>query len=72
MVMHYNVAPCSSQLFKGGGSSSSTGMAAVVSSNRTQEKCILTSRAVYANHLTRIGISNGNNDSTGREIEIYK
>ncbi len=28
-------------------------------------KSILTSRAVFANHLPRIGVLNGNSDSTG-------
>ncbi len=30
-----------------------------------QRKSILTSRAVFANHLPRIGVLNGNSDSTG-------
>ncbi len=55
----------------GGGSSSSTVMAAVViaiahkHTFRAKEKNILTSRAVFANHLLRLGILNGSNDSTG-------
>ncbi len=31
-----------------------------------KEKNILTIKAVFVNHLPRIGILNGNNDSTGR------
>ncbi len=55
----------------GGGNSSFTGKAAVVIAIahkhmfRFQEQSILTSRAVFANRLPRIGILNGNNDSTG-------
>ncbi len=52
----------------GGGTSSSTGMAAVaiaIAHVPHQRKNILTSRAVFANHLPRIGVLNGNSDSTG-------
>ncbi len=55
------------ELFRGG-TSSSTGMAAVVIATAhvpLQKKSILTSRAVFANHLPRIGVLNGNSDSTG-------
>ncbi len=49
----------------GGVSSSSTVMAAHKQTFRVKEKSILTSKAVFANHLPRIGILNGNNDSIG-------
>ncbi len=52
----------------GGGTSSSTWMAAVVIAIEHvpyQGKSILTSKAVFANHLPRIGVLNGNSNSTG-------
>ncbi len=56
------------ELFRGGGTSSSIGMAAVVIAIAHvpyQRKNILTSRSVFTKHLPRIGVLNGNSDSTG-------
>ncbi len=67
----HNAEHYSSQLFQGG-TSSTTGMAAVVIAIahkhmfRFKEQSMLTSTAVFAYHLPRIGIFNGNNfDQTG-------
>ncbi len=38
---------------------------AIVRVPRQRKKYILTSRAMFANHLPRIGVLNGNNNSTG-------
>ncbi len=46
-------------------SGSSTVMAAHKHTFRVKEKSILTSKAVFANHLPRIGILGGNSDITG-------
>ncbi len=48
-----------------GVSSSSTVMAAHKHTFRVKEKNILTSKGVFADHLSRIGFLSGNSDSTG-------
>ncbi len=51
----------------GGGTSSSTVMAAeviAIAHVPYQRKSIFTSRAVFAHHLPKIGVLNGNSDST--------
>ncbi len=53
---------------QGEGTSLSTGMAAVVKAIAhvpCHKKSMLTSRAVFANHLPRISALNGSSDSTG-------